>query len=182
VAPEAEGAAALVLAQCGIDPGLLEELRDQVAGALGEALIRTQDQLFGLLPGQLPAGRQHRRVAIPLVELVEAQKAFLDVVVAGDHRVAPADRLDQGLDRLVGGLVGEVAGAEPGGVLAQPIVDRLVLEDDIEDVGARPDVLAERLGDRFASLLPDGAVVVAEARQRLFQAGLLAAQLGLDRR
>ena len=46
--------------------------------------------------------------------------------------VARGDGLDQGADRLVRGLVGQVAIGDPMGIAAQAVVDGLVGEDGVD--------------------------------------------------
>ena len=166
----------------GIDPGVGEEVLHQGAGALREAVERAQDQLLGILPGQIACHLSDRRVAVPLVQVADAEQLLLDAVVANAHVIAAGDRFDKRLDRLVRGLVGEVSRRDPAGKMAQPVVDRLLLQDDVEDVAARPNVGAKRARDGMAGAAPHLAVRFAEHGQRLFKRELAAVHLDPDAR
>ena len=82
--------------------------------------------------------------------------------------VAPDDRLDQRRNRLVRGLVGEVARGEPVVVGAQPVPGRLVGKQ-VEDERARAQVGLERRGDPLGRLAPRVAVRALEHAQRLHE-------------
>ena len=90
-----------------------------------------------------------RRVAVPVLEPVEAHPAGLEGVVAvGEARVGRADGADQRVDDLVLDLVGEVAGRYRAGVVPPAVLDRLVLGERVGDPGEEPDVLPEHARDR----------------------------------
>jgi len=64
--------------------------------------------------------------------------------------------------------------------VAKPVVDRLLLEDDVEDVASRADVAVQRAGDGVACAAPQLAVRLAQHGQRLFQRELAAVQINAD--
>ena len=66
--------------------------------------------------------------------------------------------------------------------MPQAIVDRLLLQDHVEDVAARAHVAAKRLGHRAARLATDVAIGFAEQVQGLVERELLAVDLDLDSR
>ena len=114
------------------------------------------------------------------MEIADVQELALHPVIADADVVAASDGVDERLHRLVRRLVGEVARADPAGEAADAVVDRLLLQDHVEDVAARADVAAQRLGDgaaRFATHLP---VRLAEQVQRHIQLDLLAAEIDPD--
>ena len=80
--------------------------------------------------------------------------------------VARLDRGDERRDRLVAGLVVEVARREPVGVGAQPVVGRLVDEQRVEDERARAQTGLERARDRRRALAAPLARGRREPRER----------------
>ena len=72
----------------------------------------------------------------------------LQAIPAARQLVAALDRRDQRRDRLVAGLVVEVARGEPVRVGAQAVVGRLVGEQRVEDERARAQARLERARDR----------------------------------
>ena len=104
----------------------------------------------------------------------------LVVVPAAGEVVAALDRLDQRLDRLVGGLVREVPRGEPVRVAPQAVLDRLVLEQRVEDVGAGAQAGLERGGDGLGGLSPLVAVRVEEPRERDVERDRLVLALEVD--
>ena len=91
----------------------------------------------------------HRGHAVVVGQPVEAEQLGLEAVPAPRQVVVGAHGLEQRLDRLVAGLVGEVAAGQPARERAQAVVDRLVEQQRVEDVGARAQAGLERGGDRL---------------------------------
>ena len=165
----AEGAAALDRGRRSVDPALLEEALNDLRGVAREGGERVGDQLAALLPGDLLVVVGDRGHAVVVGEALDAEQPRLGLVPAPGQVVAALDRLDQGLHRLVGGLVGEVARGEPVRVGAQAVLDRLVLEERVEDVGAGAQAGLERLGHRLGrrlALLAVGVEQAARGRRR----------------
>ena len=111
----AERAAALVRAHRRVDPVLVEEPPGDRAGLGGERLVGVEHELAGLAVGEGDLLGQHRRRAVVVGDLLDAEQLRLQPVPALRDVEAPADRLDQRHHRLVGGLVGEVAEASQCG-------------------------------------------------------------------
>ena len=110
-----------------------------------------------------------------------AREAGLEAVVPLRDVVAGRRRLDERLDRLVCRLVRQVAGRDPGRVRAQPVVDRLVLQDRVEDEGPRPEPGREGLGDRLGGRAACVAIDVVEARHRRLERQLVAVERDAER-
>ena len=109
----AERAAALAGAHRPVDPVLVEEAVDQRAELVAEGRVGVEHDLLGLRPGDLLVVLRHRRHAVVVRELVDAQQLRLQAIPAARQLVASAHRLDQRLHGLVGGLVGQVARRQP---------------------------------------------------------------------
>ena len=145
----------------------------------GDRAEGVEHDLAALLPPDLRLVAADDRHPVVVGEALDAEQLGLRPVPAAGQLVAGLDRLDQGLDRLVGGLVGEVAGGEPVRVAAQPVLDRLVLQQRVEDVAAGAQPGLQRRGDRLRglpTLLPVGVEEVGERLiegQRLLRAGQL---------
>ncbi len=160
----AEGAAALRGRRRSVDPALVEEAQRDLPGAVREGLERGKHQLLALLPGDLLVVFRDRRHAVVVRQPLQAEQARLGLVPAPRQPVPALDRLDQRLHGLVGGLVGEVARGEPVRVVAQAVLDRLVLQQRVEDVGPGPQSRLEGLGHGLGSLPPLVPVGVEQAR------------------
>ena len=132
----AERAAALARAHRGVDPLLVEE-RARARGELGrEALEGVEHHVLGARPRDRLVLVGHGGHAVVVREPVDAEQPRLEPVPAARQLVAPADRLDQRRDGLVGRLVGEVAAREPVRVGAQPVVDHLLRQQRVEHEAA----------------------------------------------
>jgi len=103
------------------------------------------------------------------VQLADVEQLALDAVIANADVVASGDRVDKRLYRLVRSLVGQVAGADPRREMTETIVDRLFLEDHVEDVAAGADVAAKGLRHRAAGFATDVAIGLAQERERLVE-------------
>ena len=164
-AAHAESAAALGGAQLGVDPALVEGALGDAAEGLGEGVVALQHDVLPVVPvvgGQVGA---ERGVAVVVEQLVQAQQAPLEPVVAADDGEAAHAGGDEGVDRLLGDLVGQVAGGHGGGIAAQAVVGGVVLEADVEDVGEGVEAVAQGLGHAGGGGLPGFAVgVVAEGQ------------------
>ncbi len=143
----AEGATALVRAHRGVDPVLVEEAGHDAAGLLGEGAVGVEHQLARLGVGEGEVLGEHGRRAVVVGEPVDPQQLGLQRVPALRDVVAAADRLDQRHHRLVGGLVGQVAGGQPVRVGAQPVLDRLVVGERVVDEGAGAQARARGCAD-----------------------------------
>ena len=100
-AAHAESAAALGGTQLGVDPALVEGALGDAAEGLGEGVVALQHDVLASGPvvrGQVGA---ERGVAVVVEELVEAQQAALEPVVAADDGEAAHAGGDQGVDRLL---------------------------------------------------------------------------------
>src|SRR5258708_38545935 len=64
--------------------------------------------------------------------------------------------------------------------MTQTVVDGLVLQGRVEDVGPSPDVALQRPGDGRAGAAAGLAVRIVELRQRFFEAHVLAVDLHAD--
>ena len=165
----AVSAAGLARYDWSIDPALLEEVFDQRPGLLGEPVVGAEHQLFRGFPRKVARRVADRRVPIPLVQLADVEQLALDAVIANADVVASGDRVDKRLYRLVRSLVGQVAGADPRREMTETIVDRLFLEDHVEDVAAGADVAAKGLRHRAAGFATDVAIGLAQERERLVE-------------
>ena len=112
-----------------------------------EGAVAVDHDLARLRVGVLDHVLGHGRHAVVVGQPVDPQQARLQPVPRARDLIAPADRLEQGVDGLVAGFVGEVARRQPVGVAAQAVVDRLVGQQRVEHVRARAQTRCERLGD-----------------------------------
>ena len=169
----AEGPVLLVRADGGVDPAGLEELLDDIAGHRGERPVRVEHERPCVLPGQRACGAPDRRRAVVVLQPVEAEQRCLQPVVALRDVVAGSDRVDQRLHRLVGGLVGEIARAEPVRVAAEPVLDGLVVQQRVQDERPRAQPGGERLGDPLRRLPSNLAVGLLKPALRQLERHLL---------
>ena len=179
----AERAAALVRADGRVDPALVEEPLGQLAEDRRELVEGAQDELGRVGPVDVDLLVGDRRHAVVVGEPVEAEQVGLQAVPAPRQVVVVAHRRQQRLDRLVAGLVGEVAAGQPVRVGAQAIVDGLVEQQGVEDIRARAQAGLERGGDRLGGGAPDLAVGRHQTAEREVQRRALVevGQLDADR-
>ena len=104
-----ERAAALAGANRGVDPRFVDEPSDDSGELRRERGVCVAHDLCSLGPANVSVGAGHRRHAVVVGELVEAEHLGLQRVPASGDRVVVDHGVDKCLDRLVGGLVGEVA-------------------------------------------------------------------------
>ncbi len=104
--------------------------------------------------------------AVVVGDAVEPEQLGLQRVPAPRDVVGALDGLDEGLHGLVAGLVGEVARRQPGREPAQPIVDGLVVQQRVEQIGAGAQARLERPGDRFGRRAADIAIGGLEPAER----------------
>ena len=150
-------------------------------GLGGEVRERAQDDLRRLVPPDLGRVVRERGHAVVEGEPLEPEQLRLQRVVALDDLVATDDGVDERLHRLVGRVVREVARRDPGRVAAQPVVDRAVDGDGVEDERARPEPRAERDGHGVGGTPSLVAVCRVELRHRLLEADLGAVEVDADR-
>ena len=173
----AEGAGRLPRPQRGVDPVALEEAADDVARRRREARERLEDELARVVPADRAADLLEGRRTVVVGQARQAEQPRLQRVVALRDVVAPDDRVDERLGRLVGDLVVEVAGRDPGREAAQAILDCALVEDRVEDVAARPQARTERVCDGFGHPPPLRLLgLPREPRDRLVERLLAAVQ------
>ena len=172
----AEGAGALVLAHGCVDPAVGEEPLDGGARFPGEVGIGADDELPRVGPRRLARVVGDRREAVVVHELLQPEELRLQPVVALRHVVPRHGGVDQRLHRLVGGLVAEVAGRDPGRIPAQAVVDRLVREDRVERERPRAQTGLERGGDGLGGAAAQVPVRVVELRHRRLERELVAVE------
>ena len=127
---------------------LVEERARRVAELGREGGVGVQHELLGVLPrDRLVLVLGDGGHAVVVGELVDAQQLRLQAIPAARQLVAVAHGGQQRLHGLVGGLVGEVARGEPVGVVAQAVVDGLVVQQRVEDVRAGAQAGLQRRGD-----------------------------------
>ena len=169
----AERARRLARPQRGVDPVALEEAGDDLARARVKVAESLEHGVARLVPGDGRRLALERGVAVVVVERVQPEQLRLEAVVALRDVVPRSQRLDQAVDGLVGDLVREVARRDPAWVRAQAILDRPLVEDGVEDVGARAQARCERvghgLGDRPALAL---VAQLLQPGERLVERGL----------
>ena len=156
----AERSPALPRPHGGVHVALGEEPARQPSQLRREGRVAVEHDLprLGVAVAHLVLG--HGRHAVVVGQPLHAEQPGLQPVPGASDLVAATDRFDEGVDGLVAGFVGEVAGRQPVGVAAQAVVDRLVGEQRVEHVRPRPQPGGQRLGDRpggRAALLADGA-------------------------
>ncbi|SNQ51160.1 hypothetical protein FRACA_620009 [Frankia canadensis] len=150
-----------------VDPVLVEEPAGDPLHLRRERAERVEHQVAGLDPTVVLVGvGGHGRRPVVVGELRQAQDPGLEPVPALRDVVAAADRGDQRLDGFVGHLVGEVAARQPGRVAAQPVVDRLVVQQGVEDVGPGAQTWGQRRRDGLGGGAADLAVGGRQPAQR----------------
>ena len=130
----AERAGALVGPHGAVDPVVVEEARDDLARPRPRTPLYASTTIrrassHGVLTLSVDTGAKRSKCSS---RSSPSSRAFEPVVALRDV-VAARRRLDERLDRLVGRLVREVARGDPRRIAAQPVVDRLVLQDRVED-------------------------------------------------
>ena len=137
----AERAGILARPQGGVDPALAEEALEDRREPRREAAIGVEHDDLGIRPGDpLVAVLGQRRVAIPVLEMVEPEPARLQRVVAVRQAgIGVADRRDQRVDHLVLDVIGEVAARDRPRELAPAVLDLLVLGERVGDQREQPD-------------------------------------------
>ncbi len=113
--------------------------------------------------GDLVLGDRSHTVVVG--QTLDAQETRLEAIPAPRQLVPRAYRFDQGGDRLIGGLVRQVAGGQPGRIAAQAIVDRLVGQKRVEQEGAGAQAGRKRIGDRLGGGAPHITVGQNEATE-----------------
>ena len=143
-----------------------------------------EHELLGVLPVDGLVVLRDGGHAVVVGELVDAEQLRLEAIPAARDLVAVAHRAQQRLDGLVGGLVGEVARGEPVVVVAQAVVDGLVVQQRVEDERARAQPGLQRGGDGLGARAALLAVGRHEPRERGVERDrlVLAGQVDLDRR
>ena len=163
---------------------LVEERARRVAELGRELAVGGEHELLGVVPVDGLVVLRDGGHAVVVGELVDAEQLRLEAIPAARDLVAVAHGAQQRLDGLVGGLVGEVAGGEPVGVVAQAVVDGLVVQERVEDVGAGAQPGLQGGGDGLGARAALLAVGRHEARERGVERDrrVLAGQVDLDRR
>ena len=154
----AEGAAPLGRAQRRIDPALVEEALGQRAQLSGERGVAVEHDLARLRKRERDLVRGDGRHAVVVGQPLHAEQPRLQPVPAARDLIAPANRLDQRLHRLVTGLVREVARRQPAGIAAQAVVGRLVGQQRVEQERARAQPRLQRRRHSLGGRAPDLAV------------------------
>src|SRR6185436_4681017 len=177
----AERPGSLVRANGPVDPVVVEEARDDHARLVRELAVRIDDDPTRVVPWDLLRVARDRRRPVVVLEPVDSEQPSLEPVVALRDVVPRRGRLDERVDRLVRRLVREVARRDPGRIAAHAVVDRLVLQNGVEDERARPQPGPERLGYRLGGDATDVAVWVEEARQRRLERYVVAVERHSER-
>ncbi len=108
----AEGARPLVVADGGVDPPLVEEPSGGVGELTAEGGVGVEHHLSGLVPVDLLVGIGDRGHPVVVGDRV-TQDGRLQPVPALRNVVPRHHGIDEGLNRLVRRLVGEVPGRDP---------------------------------------------------------------------
>ena len=152
-----------------VDPPLVEEATGDV-GQLGrEAAVGVEHDGASLVPADAGGVLCHRRHSVVVGQTVEPEHLRLERVPPLGQVVAGHDGIDKGLDRLVGGFVGEVPLGDPAGIAAESVIDRLVQQQRVEDEPPGPQTRLEPCGHGLGSGPADLAVGVLEHRQPGFE-------------
>ena len=164
-----------------VDAVVVEERARRVAELGRERGVGVEHEVLGVLPVDGLVVARHGGHAVVVGELVDPEQLGLEAIPAAGELVAVAHRAQQGLDRLVGRLVGEVARREPVGVAAQAVVGRLVVQERVEDERAGPQAGLERDGHGLGRAAADVAVGRHEVRQRAVERDRLGRRVEVDR-
>ncbi len=164
-----------------VDPALGEEPLGDVRELRRERCVRVEHELASLVPPELGVSRRDGRHPVVVGEPVEPEQLRLERVPALGDVVAALHRVDEGLDRLVARLVGEVAARDPPGEGAQPVVGGLVREQRVEHERPGAQSRCEPCGHRGGRALAHRAVRRCEQRQALFEPDGLAVEVDRDR-
>ena len=171
------GAVALVRPDRSVDPVVVEEPLERRACLAGELAVGLDHDLLRFVPRRLRRVLGNRREAVVVLEPVEAEQLRLEPVIALRHVVPGCCSVDERLHRGVSCFVAEVASRDPGGVATQPVVDRLVLQNRVEDGRPRAEAGLEGGTNRLrraATLVAVGRVELCH--RSLERNGLVAAR------
>ena len=143
-----------------------------------EGAVGVQHEALRLGPGVVaPVRLRQRRIAVPPGEPFRAEPPGLQAVIAvGERGIGPLDRADQRIDHLVLDPVLQVARGDGAGETAPAVVDLLVLEQRIEDMGEEPLVFPEHGGERRGRRPAHARIGMREPVQRLLQSELPVAE------
>ncbi len=163
-----EGAGRLARLEPRIDPGPGEEPVAHIGEIVGEGAVGAADARTGLGPGDLAVViLRQRRVAVPVLQLVEAEPAGLERVVAvREAREGRGDGGDQRVDHLVLDHVGAVAVALGLRIAPPGVDDLLVLGERVGDQREQPRVLGKAVADRVRRGRTPGTVGIRQPVER----------------
>ena len=159
-----KGAGRLARPDGCVDPAFGEEPLDDLRHVRREAAIGFQHDAARLVPADdaVVVARQ-RRIAVPMVELLQAQPLRLQPVIAVRKRgISRLDRADHGRDHVVLEIVLEVAGRDRLGMAAPAVVDLLVLGQRVVDQRESADRAVQPIPDRNGRRRALGRIGVAQ--------------------
>ena len=177
----AEGARTLAGRGGRIDPVLLDEALRDPGQLRRERVVGVEHEVSRFVPSDAAIRGGHRAGPVVVGQPVEAEQPGLQAVPALGQVVAALHGLDQRGDRLVAGLVLEVAGGQPVGVVAQPVVGGLLQEQRVQDEGPGAQTRGQAHGHGGRSLLTDRPVGVRQAGQAVLQRVGLTVEAHLQR-
>ena len=173
---------ALAVARRCVDPALVEEARDDVAGFAGEVGESVEDELLRLRPLDLRRVLGERRHAVVEGKAVEPEQLGLQVCSSAARRRSGRRRRRSSASTASSVVSFDRLRAEiQVRVSTEPVVDRLVDGDRVEDERPRPEAGRERHRDGLGGASPEVAVGRVELRHRLLEADLGSVEVHLDR-
>ncbi len=176
----AEGAASFGRPRRYVDPALADEATGDLAEPGRDRLEGLENDLAALVPADLLVVGADDGHPVVVGESLDPQQLGLGPIPASRQVVAAADRLDQRLNGFVGRLVGEVAGGQPVWIGAQAVHGRLLLQQCVEGIGARPQPGLQGCSHRLGDRPPPLPVRIEEAGKRDVECDRLVALRKLD--
>jgi hypothetical protein len=145
-----------------------------------EVPVGVEHDASRLREGSLAGGSGERRVAVVVVERLEAEQPGLQPVVAGHEVGAVLAGGHQRADGVTVDLVGEIPLVHRLGEATQAVAGSLVLGECVEDEGQQPPVLLQPFRERSGGGPTHLAGGVVEAREHLLLAQLVGAAVDLQ--
>ena len=160
----------------------VEEAVGRVGQVRRERAVAVENECLGVVPADLGVVGGQAGHPVVVRQPVEPEDLRLERVPALGQVVAAPDGAHERLHRLVAHLVGQVPARDPGGVVPEAVVHRLVVEQGVEQEGPGREPRLQGGGDGLRRRAPHLAVGGGQPGQALLQRGGPAVEVDLQRR